>query len=664
MKAYRLGNDIFFRWTITGLDEVSGQKAVSLYNARKSAPETISYEIEDNVVRGVFRGKDQHDQGVYRLLLQVNGGEDGMVTLDKVDVFALHGVCAFGIVSGEDDPSLDTLTVEIESDIHSPTYYQKPGTGIPKSDLAADVKASLEKADRSLQHVKTINGVSMEGEGNIQIDAEVSGGTAAIWTVVEQPTGTVALEPYKYYVCGERAALEITVGDAVSEGKLNEYMFEFDSPAASATILTVPQTLYSPVSLDIQRGKKYIVHIRGRYMTISGGSEGYSYEQDMASQIAGKTATYIKIPYGTTAITRYQFENFLRLKEIDVPPTVRTIAEYAFYGCKELLTFPVPDGVTSIGNYAFYNCESLQEINLPDGLVSLGTYVFQNCKALERIVVPSNIMNVPNFAFYGCVNLTDVTLPSGLTAINASAFQGCTSLEEIDIPQSVNTFGASAFYGSGLRRVQLPPNMTRLENTMFMNCDNLEEIDIPDNVVAIGTTVFSGCTSLVRVAIGSGITTLPSGTFTNTAITEFPTVRGTITSIQGSCFSNCRQLREMVFPEGVTTVNGACFDGCTNLQRVELPTSMQVFGATSVFRNCTALYEVELHDTITTLSVSGSNQSLRLVIHGTNKVIALPTSLNAASRVYVEDSMVDAYKASSAWSATKGRIYPMSEYVA
>ena len=113
MKAYRLGNDIYFRWTIRGLDEVSGTKVISLYNARKSAPDTISYEIEDDVVTGVFRGKDQHDQGVYRLLLQVNNGENDMVTLDKVDVFALHGVCAFGIVSGSDDPGLETSVVEL-----------------------------------------------------------------------------------------------------------------------------------------------------------------------------------------------------------------------------------------------------------------------------------------------------------------------------------------------------------------------------------------------------------------------------------------------------------------------------------------------------------------------------------------------------------------------
>ena len=69
-----------------------------------------------------------------------------------------------------------------------------------------------------------------------------------------------------------------------------------------------------------------------------------------------------------------------------------------------------------------------------------------------------------------------------------------------------------------------------------------------------------------------------------------------------------------------------------------------------------------VHDTITTLNVHGSPSTMSLKILGTNRVIPVPTSLNAASKVYVDDTMVAAYKASSAWSATQGRIYPISEY--
>ena len=135
MKAYRLGNDIYFRWTIRGLDEVSGTKVISLYHTGKSAPETISYEIEDDVVTGVFRGKDQTEKGAYRLLLQVNKGEDGMVTLDKVNAFELYGVSAFGIVAGEDDDAIQTASVELESDLRTGT---SPESSQVQSDWEED----------------------------------------------------------------------------------------------------------------------------------------------------------------------------------------------------------------------------------------------------------------------------------------------------------------------------------------------------------------------------------------------------------------------------------------------------------------------------------------------------------------------------------------------
>lgn len=53
--------------------------------------------------------------------------------------------------------------------------YSKPTDGIPKSDLESSVQSSLDKADSSIQKIKTINNQSLEGEGNI----EIQGGSSA-----------------------------------------------------------------------------------------------------------------------------------------------------------------------------------------------------------------------------------------------------------------------------------------------------------------------------------------------------------------------------------------------------------------------------------------------------------------------------------------------------
>ena len=47
--------------------------------------------------------------------------------------------------------------------------YAKPSGGIPKSDLASAVQASLNKADTALQNIKTVNNQSLVGTGNVSV---------------------------------------------------------------------------------------------------------------------------------------------------------------------------------------------------------------------------------------------------------------------------------------------------------------------------------------------------------------------------------------------------------------------------------------------------------------------------------------------------------------
>lgn len=639
MRDFRLGNDIYFIWTISGLDEVLGDKVVKLYNTDRGTPEVIQYDIDGNQVAGVYRGKNQKETGTFRLQLNVNDGSDDMVTLDKVKAFNIHGVSELGIMSGEDEPSLVTSTVNLVSDIHSPTIYQKPGAGIPIGDLEEEIQQLLEKARTAVQHIKTLNEVSLEGEGNIHIDAEVGGQATIAWEVVEALEGSVALDPFKYYVCGERAALDITVGEAFTNGKLNEYMFEFDSPIDSPTLLDVPQTLYSPVSLGIEKGKKYIVHIRGRYMTVSGGTEGYDYTADMENQILSRTATFLKIPIGVAAIEQYQFANFTRLQEIIIPSSVRTIGQYAFQNCSALLSIIIPENVTTIGQYAFAGCSSLLSAVIEGAITTLNASTFQNCANLKSIIIPDSVKT-----------------------IGASVFNGCYELEHIELPPVLNSIGQDAFYNCRkLKSISLPSTFTTL-NRAFYNCYELEEIVIPESVITLTGAVFQNCTKLSRVVIEGNVTTIQASCFQNTALTDFPETQGTITTVQGTAFGGCQYLVDFHFPEGVTVANGSCFDGCPQLRTVTLPTTMQNFGANCVFRSCPQMRLLTVHDTITTLNVNGSPSTMSLKILGTNRVIPVPTSLNAASKVYVDDTMVAAYKASSAWRATEGRIYPMSEY--
>ena len=115
MKAIRLGNDIEFVWTVEGLTNVLGTKLVQLFNVNKGIPETMTYEISGDNISGLYKGKDQKEKGLYRLILYVNRGENDMVTLDCVNAFELVGVSNFGIVNGSDESAITIATINLRS---------------------------------------------------------------------------------------------------------------------------------------------------------------------------------------------------------------------------------------------------------------------------------------------------------------------------------------------------------------------------------------------------------------------------------------------------------------------------------------------------------------------------------------------------------------------
>ena len=91
----------------------------------------------------------QEAKDVIQELLEINSGGGGGGTSDYDDLTnkpSINGVSLSG------DMSADDLGLAETSDIPDVSgLYTKPNDGIPKSDLASDVKTSLGKADTALQ---------------------------------------------------------------------------------------------------------------------------------------------------------------------------------------------------------------------------------------------------------------------------------------------------------------------------------------------------------------------------------------------------------------------------------------------------------------------------------------------------------------------------------
>lgn len=173
-------------------------------------------------------------------------------------------------------------------DLGSVGTYSKPSTGIPKTDLASDVQSALVNANNAVTReqfgdmeviqtqgfegslsgklyalpdeatddeddillsrdtVKTINGQSIYGSGNITIEGGggSSGGSeyAGNYPVVNHGTSDIGtsrehykLSPNTFHIWGEVTTLYLEKGNAVS-GVANEYLFQFTSGMNPTTL--------------------------------------------------------------------------------------------------------------------------------------------------------------------------------------------------------------------------------------------------------------------------------------------------------------------------------------------------------------------------------------------------------------------------------------------
>ena len=131
--------------------------------------------------------------------------------------------------------------------------YSKPSTGIPKSDLASDVQTSLGKADTALQShqtLKTINGNTITGSGNVNTDYPISN--------VSGPS--VSMKPNTYYrLTTGQSSLTITFQNPTYSDIVNEYLIEF---VCGGTV-SVPNTIVwaSGKVPTFEVGKTYLLSV-------------------------------------------------------------------------------------------------------------------------------------------------------------------------------------------------------------------------------------------------------------------------------------------------------------------------------------------------------------------------------------------------------------------
>lgn len=298
-----------------------------------------------------------------------------------------------------------------------------------------------------------------------------------------------------------------------------------------------------------------------------------------------------------SSIGDFAFKNQNRLREVNLPSGLNNIGMAAFANCNNLLGIVIPDGVTSIGDLAFSNNVRLQTISLNNTskLETIGDNAFAN-SGLLRFDVTAWVKTLNGTAFFGDTKLTEInvakenknfmsdngvlynktqstvvaypagkngeySLPDSVTQIGGATF-AFTKLTSMDF-NNVNTIGASAFAYSALQNAVLT-----------------------DKITSIGKASFASCYNLSKLTIGSGLSTLPAGSFRSTYSLQSVEIPANIISIEMSAFAESG-LSTLIFAENsqLLEIGSSAFAFC-HIESVFFPQSLFVIGGGAFAENC------------------------------------------------------------------------------
>lgn len=389
------------------------------------------------------------------------------------------------------------------------------------------------------------------------------------------------------------------------------------------------------------------------------------------------------------------FSNCSSLVAITIPSTVTSLGANAFVGCRALESAELGGGLQKMGNAVFKSCQALEHLTIADGVTVISAEAFQDCTGLTELSIPGSVETIYYTAFKGCRALEKVSFGQGVQVIGGNnegstgsgAFENCISLTSINIPGSVSTIHASAFRGcTSLENVSLNKGLLYIGSNSFQNCSSLESIIIPTTVSHLGANAFVGCSSLKSAVLGKGITEMGSQVFKGCASLSQLTIEKGCAVISSGAFQDCSSLTKITVPGSVTTISYLAFKDCNSLTSVIMEKGVLVIGGNNngstgsgAFENCTALEEVVVPSSITTIYASAFRncsslkrftiQATVLPEIGTN--VFQNASVSEAT-LYVPEKSIEKYRETEPWSTfgtiktveegTQQTVYPSSSY--
>lgn len=239
-------------------------------------------------------------------------------------------------------------------------------------------------------------------------------------------------------------------------------------------------------------------------------------------------AEKIVIEEGITGFYGGIFNDFINIKEIDLPNTPMEISEEDFsetayykdsnnwdngvlyidnHLVKALETtngkYTVKNGTIAICFRAFWGSE-ISEIVLPDSVVKIGNEALTKCYSLKSIYIGSGLQDFSGSVFEEGTEIEFYTGPYLLEKIEVSKHNNFLSSENGVLYNKDKTELLWYPASSSAKELSMPDTVQTISWLAFINAANLETLILGDNVTAPDFLLY-GCNSLKKVYVGKSL---------------------------------------------------------------------------------------------------------------------------------------------------------------
>ena len=254
--------------------------------------------------------------------------------------------------------------------------------------------------------------------------------------------------------------------------------------------------------------------------------------------------------------------------------------------------------------------------------------------------------------FSFCNNMTSIDIPSGVTEIGEQTFLDCTSLYSVKIPNTVTKL--SGFQGcSSLPYITIPNSVTEIGNSAFQSCSFITTT-LPSGLTKIGESAFSECTSLTGITIPDKVSEIGGNAFYGCiSLSSINVPFGAYFSGEG-VFRGCSALPSIEIPNSVSSIPNYTFYECTSLSSITIPDTVTSIGQ-HAFTECSSLSSITIPNTVTSIGKSAffSCSSLAdVTIESPTKLTYNKGAFEAIASnavLHVPQELVNEYKADYSW---------------